>query len=731
MRIVWILLACGVVSAAPVVEPRGVRDAFARREAPITVAPGSLLEIVGSNLGQEGVWRADGKWPVQAAGVRVEINGMSAPLGEVEPGRIRLQVPYEVETGPARLVVFSGSERSGPVRLTIEPVAPALRSANARGFGTAFQTVSSNGAIQLAGTGFGAMEPPVESGAAFVARPKQPVKVYIGGITASAEIRHSATRVGEVDIIIPSLPKGAVEGDVVAVVQAGKVYSLILGTLQKPQWNVTGFELPVFGAPYGMAFPDLRGTWLALTYSTPSDCVTWDAYDLLEQKRSTLNCVGSQYIATSGVPLLAALIRRFDSGVRIVGPETPPREIRIPDQLYSIAAAAGGWIAYGGRSHLVPADESAVTTINPAPVSSLYSGAVPEEAGAAFRYRVSQIVKAAEERFFYVAADHPSQPRGGRVVEAASDGKVQRVFDLPAGVSPWISPRPTWPARSNVIRSAITLWDALSQTYWTLAEQQNPSAQRWIRLPASGEVESISFPEGWRIASCAADIFNVARPAMVLPASGRLITPITRSLELEAVCSAEGIFEVDIESRTTRTVELPGSIEAFSLGYFNEYVVAREPTPTIPGALARASRFFVVDPWRGSVSTVEPPPGERGFMPAWLPQPGTNKLLLRTLEGVDWLFDLDRGGLKRAPFAAGQLTSSYHSLTGRYWIETANLDIFADEDGTEIARVATPAGVARKQYVGSGGPGLHTNISVRAGVSADGLRSVLMYLRFP
>src|SRR2546425_3248169 len=90
------LCAWAQVPTAPVINPRGVLNAFTQQPAPSTVARGGILQINGLNLGPpEGLKAAGTPLPTKMGSpeIQVLINGTAVPLFSVEPGKIMAQVP--------------------------------------------------------------------------------------------------------------------------------------------------------------------------------------------------------------------------------------------------------------------------------------------------------------------------------------------------------------------------------------------------------------------------------------------------------------------------------------------------------------------------------------------------------------------------------------------------------------------------------------------------------------
>ena len=97
-----------------------------------TAAPGSFIEIYGSNLaGSTRQWGdsdfSNGSAPTTLDGVTVTVGGQPAYVYYVSPTQVNVQVPANVTTGGNVPVVVSyGGQSSGSVPLAIQPLAGAL-----------------------------------------------------------------------------------------------------------------------------------------------------------------------------------------------------------------------------------------------------------------------------------------------------------------------------------------------------------------------------------------------------------------------------------------------------------------------------------------------------------------------------------------------------------------------------------------------------------------------------
>ena len=103
-------------TTTPVVNPRGVINAFTQQPAPTAVAPVWLVWIQGLNLGPVDGLTAPVPWPVKLGDPAIEvlINGRPAPIGYISPGKIIAQVPFETNNGLAQAVVRQGTSTSRP-----------------------------------------------------------------------------------------------------------------------------------------------------------------------------------------------------------------------------------------------------------------------------------------------------------------------------------------------------------------------------------------------------------------------------------------------------------------------------------------------------------------------------------------------------------------------------------------------------------------------------------------
>lgn len=79
----------------------------------VSVAPGQLLTLYGTNLAPEGVALSNGGFPTTFNGVTVTFNGIAAPILYTAANQINLQVPYEI-AGESQVTMEVASQSVSP-----------------------------------------------------------------------------------------------------------------------------------------------------------------------------------------------------------------------------------------------------------------------------------------------------------------------------------------------------------------------------------------------------------------------------------------------------------------------------------------------------------------------------------------------------------------------------------------------------------------------------------------
>jgi uncharacterized protein (TIGR03437 family) len=194
-------------------------------------APGMLLSIFGTNLAPA-AWSATRvPLPTQLAGVSVTVNGVIAPLLYVSPTQLNIQVPYEVLTGSATVVV-NNNKSTGSGSFTESAVAPGVFvDAN---FAPVPNVTATRGQIvTLFVTGAGAVSPAIASGRAPAAssavrdlpRPIEPMSVTVGGLPAAIQFAGIPPGLVGVVQVNYQVPDAAPLGTNAVVVQVGSARS--------------------------------------------------------------------------------------------------------------------------------------------------------------------------------------------------------------------------------------------------------------------------------------------------------------------------------------------------------------------------------------------------------------------------------------------------------------------------------------------------------------------------
>jgi len=108
----------GIISA-------GAFGAFA------SVAPGSWIEIYGSNLASDSrSWQESdftgSQAPTSLDGTSVTIGGQDAFIDYISPGQVNALIPSNVSTGIQQIILTAGGVASAPVTITVNTVQPGL-----------------------------------------------------------------------------------------------------------------------------------------------------------------------------------------------------------------------------------------------------------------------------------------------------------------------------------------------------------------------------------------------------------------------------------------------------------------------------------------------------------------------------------------------------------------------------------------------------------------------------
>ena len=206
-----------------------------------TIAPGSWLEIFGSNLSTTSrPWAgsdfAGSQAPKSLDGVSVTVDGKPAYVAYISPGQINVQVPDGIATGsPVAVVVTASGVSSDPVTLNGRARAPGLLSpssfnVNGKQYvvaqfadgayagppglidGLTFRLPKPGDRLVVYGVGFGGVSPDTPSGTVASNATSLPgLTVQIGSTTATAEYAGLAPNfVGlyQFNLVVPNVQAG-------------------------------------------------------------------------------------------------------------------------------------------------------------------------------------------------------------------------------------------------------------------------------------------------------------------------------------------------------------------------------------------------------------------------------------------------------------------------------------------------------------------------------------------
>ena len=125
------VLFCSAAAQEPQTTQRSVRNAVTMQAAPANVAPGGILAILGTDLAAAHTIAESYPLPLalEDPAVEVLINGAVAPLFFVSPTQVNAQVPWETETGWARVIVRRGGVESSAMPVNIVAAGPNLFTA--------------------------------------------------------------------------------------------------------------------------------------------------------------------------------------------------------------------------------------------------------------------------------------------------------------------------------------------------------------------------------------------------------------------------------------------------------------------------------------------------------------------------------------------------------------------------------------------------------------------------
>lgn len=630
--------------SAPVVNPRGVINAFTRQPAPASVAAGGILRIEGFNLGPpEGVKASGTPLPTSLGDppIQVLINGKLAPLFSARPDHILVQVPWEAAAGLATVEVRRGEARSRPGRVFINRTEPSLPTVGDKGYGEVAGRLTGN-ILTVAATGLGPTQPPVASGEPGpsdpLARPREVVRAYVGGLPARVRATLSPERVGEFDVRI-EVPPEAQPGDLITLMVGTRAANQVtFGAASSPEVE---FLAKPKGAPdfRAMVSAGLRGSYVIASGARGEDgCYPSYLFDFARQRAGQIeacltaanpnarspvvsNAYSSRLASFLGPPLGEAPAA-VSSKVMIFDPaKDAPLVVELPEPAANLTA-----LPTGDFSVVIPGEPPRTLLID-GDTGEISSPAAAGAAGAAAVAPVvwpkledlPQMLAVAtlpQQLFAGLFADDANRPTRARLVVINRQGEVQGSRDFPEGWAPLVAPpRPQAAGAAQPavqLRRVAVYFDAPKQVLYIVARRTDDSRHGVVAFSAEDlAAKVIQFPDAWFAASCSPTlpVFNLelARKLVLLGAGAA-------ESEIKDPCPATGFLLFDLETQQASAVTLPGQgqfdADPATVGDVNDFIYGAN---TDPSRRNLADTLYVLDGVTGAAFRMSLPTGVTSF----------------------------------------------------------------------------------------------------------------------
>ncbi len=690
---------------APVLQPRGVVNAFSQLPAPAVVGQGGLIHINGINLAPPEGWRAEAlPLPTQFGdpAIQVLINNRPAPMIEATPSRITAQVPLETPNGLVSLVVRRGDQQSRTVRLQVQTLVPAIRSGNGSGFGPAANE-GSDGIMRLRATSLGPTDPRVPTGEAATdpATPRALISVFVGGIQAETTASYSTARPGEFVIDVKT-PAGAKSGEAVLLI-ANNAEASLLTMDRGPRESVISFiPLPAGSADLrNLRSSDVNGLFLNANVVRGSD-TCYPSYRIDIRKKEFLKVDGclttaqaqaiTPFIDGVGSANFAAFEGPF-KGTAQPGQPTPVSDkIRIfrpgsstavlatlPEAAANLNGVAGGdFVAVVGGTAGAPGKayriDSATGAVEEQAATGGGAGGGVNLQGLVQRFQTIDLgdginkllsgVAQMNNQFVITVGDNIENPTKAKVAVLSAQGDIVSQREMPAGWLPLVAPAPQQqpgapggvggiPGLAAFRTPTPVYMDGQTRNYYVAARNAEGN-HGFAYFPPEGPPESISLPESWFFAGCVPNIpvFNLE-----LSRSIALLGARAEDRAFKNPCTADGFMLFDLAARRFQAVGLPGSGKFNASGgadEMNDFLIGSNVDPANRNT---SDTFYALDGVNATVFRFDLPQGVSNFS-GGARVPALNLIVAQANNRINGdagliLFDLERTESRLLPTPEG------------------------------------------------------------------------------
>jgi uncharacterized protein (TIGR03437 family) len=688
-RCILFAMAVGVASAqsqppaVPIIGVRGVTNFFTQAPAPGVVAPGSLVQITGLNLGPQTALTATGTpWPTTLSDVGVTIDGVAAPLYSVSSGTILAEVPTGVSTGLVDVVVTRTAGSSAPARVNVTPIAPAVRTAKDTGYGAPKGTVTAQ-SISMVANGLGPANPPIAAGdvgpSGTPAVPAAVMTAFVGGLPAKVQVTASTTVPGQFDVNI-AVPTGAQAGDIITLMANKQVANFtVYSPIAAPRVEFVAAPSDAPDAA-SLVSAGFNGNFLmALGARGDDGCYVAATLDMAAKTYTAIpDCLTSAAAGTAPAvaPIDSVTIggligpptgdaqSGISTTVKIYSEGSSPVAVTLPSPASSLAASTTGFTA------TLPGSPAQLATIDPltdkvttAPVAAAGSGTAAAPITVDGLSDVLASTALGKGLTAVIVADNPLTPVHVEFAIVDATGAAQLAKPFPAGWLPLLTAAA--PARAGAtaaVPHATVMLDATTRLYYVLARAADSSQDAFVVFAlADQDPALVNFPGGWFATSCTAAIqlFSVNLVNQVALAGSQVAES-----QYKAACPGAGFLILDLDASTVSAAPLPdqGQLRVpstkadTSMAMLNDYLFGVRLDPTRATA---SDTVYVLDGATGAVFELALPAGIDGFTDSSVQQiPAIDGLLVQTLnttagdEGLV-LFNLDQQTVTNLPVPNG------------------------------------------------------------------------------